>query len=95
MDTVTEARTAISMAQNGGMGIIHKNLSIEEQATQVAKVKRSEMGIVVDPMCLGPDDTVSEGLKMKAKHRISGFPVTKNGKLVGIATNRDFSFCHQ
>lgn len=92
MDTVTEARTAIAMAQNGGLGIIHKNLSIEEQASEVAQVKRSEMGMVVDPICLEPSDTVAKALEIKARHRISGFPVTDKGKLVGIVTNRDFRF---
>lgn len=92
MDTVTEANTAIAMAQNGGLGIIHKNLTIEEQATEVTKVKRSETGMVVDPICLGPDSTVEQALAVKARHNISGFPVTENGKLVGILTNRDLRF---
>jgi len=93
MDTVTESAAAIAMAQNGGMGVIHKNLTIEEQASEVMRVKRSETGIVVDPICLNPDQTVAEALEAKAKHKISGFPVTtKSGKLVGILTNRDLRF---
>jgi len=96
MDTVTEAVTAISMAQNGGMGIIHKNMSLADQADQVYKVKRSETGLVVDPICLDPDSTVAKALSVKAQHNISGFPVTNNGKkdgkLVGILTNRDLRF---
>ncbi len=92
MDTVTEAPTAIAMAQNGGLGIIHKNMTIEQQATEVTKVKRSETGIIVDPICLDPDDTVAKALAIKAEHNISGFPVTKNKKLVGILTNRDLRF---
>lgn len=96
MDTVTEAATAISMAQNGGLGVIHKNMSPQEQADEVYKVKRSETGIVVDPICLDPDSTVAKALKIKAQNNISGFPVTKNGKkdgkLVGILTNRDLRF---
>lgn len=92
MDTVTEARTAITMAQNGGLGIIHKNLTIEEQAAEVRKVKRFETGMIVDPITLSPDATVEEALKIKADLNVSGFPVTENGKLVGILTNRDLRF---
>jgi len=92
MDTVTEAKTAIAMAQNGGLGIIHKNLTIEEQANEVIKVKRSETGMIVDPICLDPDDTVAKAFAIKKSHNISGFPVTKKGKLVGILTNRDLRF---
>lgn len=96
MDTVTEADTAIAMAQNGGLGVIHKNFSIEDQAQEVYKVKRSETGIVVDPICLDPEATVAQALDIKKRHRISGFPVTHNGKkdgrLVGILTNRDLRF---
>lgn len=92
MDTVTEARTAVAMAQNGGIGIIHKNMSIDEQAVEVSKVKREETGMVVDPICLSPNATVGEALEIKAKKKISGFPVTEKGKLVGIVTNRDLRF---
>ncbi|MCP5464020.1 MAG: IMP dehydrogenase [Deltaproteobacteria bacterium] len=92
MDTVTEADTAMAMAQNGGLGVIHKNLSVEDQAKEVYKVKRSETGIVVDPICLSPDQSVAEALEIKKAHRISGFPVTQSGKLVGIVTNRDLRF---
>lgn len=93
MDTVTEAETAIAMAQNGGIGIVHKNLSIAEQAAEVHKVKRSETGIVVNPICLHPENSVAEALSAKFKHKISGFPVTsKSGVLVGILTNRDLRF---
>lgn len=93
MDTVTEAKTAITMAQNGGIGIIHKNLSPEEQAAEVLKVKRSETGIVVNPITLRPDNTVAQALDIMARENISGFPVTENGgKLVGILTNRDLRF---
>lgn len=92
MDTVTESGTAIAMAQNGGIGIIHKNLPIEDQVKEVIKVKKSETGIVVDPICLAPEDTVAKALQIKAENMISGFPVTENGKLVGIVTNRDLRF---
>jgi len=92
MDTVTEAPTAIAIAQNGGIGIIHKNLSIEDQAIEVAKVKRSETGIIVDPICLDPNDNLAKAFAIKKSHQISGFPVTENGKLVGILTNRDLRF---
>ena len=92
MDTVTESRTAIAMAQHGGLGIIHKNLSIEQQASEVERVKRSETGMIVDPITLGPDDTIGKAWQiMKDKH-ISGFPVIKSKKLVGILTNRDIRF---
>jgi IMP dehydrogenase len=92
MDTVTEARTAIAMARHGGLGFIHKNLTIEEQATEVLQVKRSETGVVVDPVTLDPDATVGEARAIMARLNISGFPVTKSGKLVGIMTNRDLRF---
>ncbi len=93
MDTVTEARTAISMAREGGLGIIHKNLSIEEQALEVDKVKKSESGMIVDPITMRPNQKIREALDMMAKYRISGVPITKsNGKLVGILTNRDLRF---
>lgn len=92
MDTVTEARTAISMAQHGGMGMIHKNMSIEEQVLQVLKVKKSESGMVVDPLTLEPDRTIAEAVDIMKKNNISGLPITKNGRLVGILTNRDLRF---
>lgn len=92
MDTVTEARTAITMAQNGGIGIIHKNLSIEQQAKEVDRVKREETGIVVDPITLTPDATVSQAFQIMAQEGISGFPVVQNKKVVGILTNRDLRF---
>ena len=96
MDTVTEAHTAISMAQEGGIGILHKNMSPERQATEVDKVKKSESGMIVDPITMDPDRTVHEALELMAKYRISGVPITeggkKEGKLVGILTNRDLRF---
>src|SRR6476659_3898123 len=92
MDTVTESRLAIALAQQGGIGIIHKNLSIEQQAGEVDKVKRSESGMIVDPITMSPDDKVSEALEVMRRYRISGVPITKNRKLVGILTNRDLRF---
>lgn len=92
MDTVTESRIAIAMAKKGGIGIIHKNLTIADQAIEVTKVKKYESGMVVDPLTLSPDQTVAEALALKKKYDISGFPVTKDGKLVGILTNRDLRF---
>jgi IMP dehydrogenase len=93
MDTVTEARMAIAMAREGGLGIIHRNLSIEKQAEEVDKVKRSEHGMITDPIFLYPDQTVGDALNIMAKYHISGLPVVeKNGKLVGIVTNRDLRF---
>jgi len=93
MDTVTEARLAIAMAQQGGLGIIHKNMSIDQQAEEVDKVKRSEAGMIVDPVTMRPWQTISEALQVMEKYKISGVPVTdKNGKLVGILTNRDLRF---
>jgi IMP dehydrogenase len=93
MDTVTEARLAIAIAREGGLGIIHKNMSIEQQATEVDKVKRSEHGIITDPVFLHPDDKISEALKIMEHYRISGVPITSDeGKLVGILTNRDLRF---
>jgi IMP dehydrogenase len=93
MDTVTEARTAICMAREGGIGIIHKNLTIDEQAMEVDKVKKSESGMIVDPITMRPNQLIGEALDMMAKYRISGVPITKpNGKLVGILTNRDLRF---
>src|SRR2546423_6781956 len=96
MDTVTESRLAIAMAQHGGLGIIHKNLSIEEQASEVDRVKRSESGMIVDPITLSPTNRIYEALELMKKYRISGVPITddgsKEGKLVGILTNRDLRF---
>ena len=93
MDTVTEARTAITMAREGGIGIIHKNMTIEQQATEVDKVKKSESGMIVDPITMRPNQKIGEALAIMAEYRISGVPITKpNGKLVGILTNRDLRF---
>ena len=92
MDTVTESHMAIGMAQQGGLGIIHRNLSIEQQAEEVDKVKRSESGMIVDPVTMPPDAKVSDALEVMRKYKISGVPITKNGKLVGILTNRDLRF---
>ena len=92
MDTVTESRLAIAMAREGGIGIIHKNMSIEEQAQHVDKVKRSEHGVITDPFFLEPENPVTDALKLMEKYRISGVPITRNGKLVGILTNRDLRF---
>jgi IMP dehydrogenase len=92
MDTVTEARMAIAMAQEGGLGFIHKNMSIEKQLDEVDKVKRSESGMIVDPITIEPDRTVSDALNIMAKYKISGIPVVKNNRLVGILTNRDLRF---
>jgi IMP dehydrogenase len=93
MDTVTEARAAISMAREGGIGFIHKNFTIAEQAMEVDKVKKSESGMIVDPITMRPNQKIREALEMMAKYRISGVPITKsNGKLVGILTNRDLRF---
>jgi IMP dehydrogenase len=92
MDTVTESRLAIAMAREGGMGMIHKNMSIEEQAAQVDRVKRSEHGVITDPFFLEPQNQVKEAVALMEKYRISGVPITKNGKLVGILTNRDLRF---
>jgi IMP dehydrogenase len=92
MDTVTESHLAIAMAQQGGLGIIHRNLSIEQQATEVDKVKRSESGMIVDPITMDPEQKISDALEVMRRYRISGVPVTKNKKLVGILTNRDLRF---
>lgn len=92
MDTVTEARVAIAIAREGGIGIIHKNMSIEEQAVEVDKVKRSEHGVIVDPFYLSPDRLLSEANALMKKYRISGVPITVEDKLVGIITNRDIRF---
>jgi IMP dehydrogenase len=93
MDTVTEARSAITMAREGGLGFIHKNLSIAEQALEVDKVKKSESGMIVDPITMRPTQKIRDALDLMAKYRISGVPITnQNGKLVGILTNRDLRF---
>jgi len=92
MDTVTEAPLAIAMAQEGGMGVIHKNMSVAAQASEVDKVKRSESGMIVDPVTVAPDALVADALAVMAKYRISGVPVTVGPKLVGILTNRDLRF---
>lgn len=92
MDTVTESKMAIAIAREGGIGIIHKNMSIERQAMEVDRVKRQENGVITDPFHLSPDNTVEEALNLMAKYRISGVPITKEGKLVGIITNRDTAF---
>jgi IMP dehydrogenase len=92
MDTVTEARLAIAIAQEGGIGIIHKNLSIEDQAGEVEKVKRSESGMIVDPITLSPKDLIQKALELMKTFRISGVPIVENGRLVGILTNRDLRF---
>ena len=93
MDTVTESHMAIALAQQGGLGIIHRNLSIEQQANEVDKVKRSESGMIVDPVTMHPTDKVSDALEVMRKYKISGVPITeRNGKLVGILTNRDLRF---
>ena len=92
MDTVTEHRMAIAMARQGGIGIIHKNMSIEAQAEEVDKVKRSENGVITDPIYLSPENTLEDANNLMAKFRISGVPITENGKLVGIITNRDLKF---
>jgi IMP dehydrogenase len=92
MDTVSEHQTAICMAQNGGIGVIHRNLSIAEQAAEVDKVKRSESGMIVDPITMRPEQRISEALEVMRRYRISGVPVTREGKAVGILTNRDLRF---
>jgi len=92
MDTVTEHETAIAMAQNGGIGILHKNMSSESQAAEVDKVKRSESGMIVDPITMRPDQRIYEAIDVMARYKISGVPVTSEGKAVGILTNRDLRF---
>jgi len=92
MDTVTTSGMAIAIAREGGIGVIHKNMTIEQQALEVDKVKRSENGIIIDPICLSPDHTIEEALKLMERYHISGVPITVNGKLVGILTNRDLRF---
>ena len=92
MDTVTDARMAIAMAREGGLGIIHKNMTIAEQAAQVDKVKRSEHGVITDPFFLSPEHLIQDAENLMARYRISGVPITRDGKLVGILTNRDLRF---
>ncbi|WP_263383323.1 IMP dehydrogenase [Granulicella arctica] len=92
MDTVTESRLAIAMAQQGGLGVVHRNLTIEQQAGEIDKVKRSESGMIVDPVTISPEQPISDALEVMRRYKISGVPVTKNKKLVGILTNRDLRF---
>jgi IMP dehydrogenase len=92
MDTVTESRTAITMAQEGGIGVIHRNLPIANQTLEVDKVKKSESGMILDPITMDPEQKIFEAMEVMKKYRISGVPITKNGKLVGILTNRDLRF---
>jgi IMP dehydrogenase len=92
MDTVTESHMAIALAQQGGIGIIHRNMPIDKQAEEVDRVKRSESGMIVDPVTIEPERKISEALELMSRYRISGVPVTQNGKLVGILTNRDLRF---
>ncbi len=92
MDTVTESHMAIALSQQGGIGVIHRNMSIEKQAEEVDRVKRSESGMIVDPVTIEPERKIAEALELMRNYRISGVPVTKNGKLVGILTNRDLRF---
>ncbi len=92
MDTVTEARLAIALAREGGLGVIHRVLTPADQAAEVDKVKKSESGMILDPVTISPDQTIRDAHNLMAKYRISGIPVTKNGKLVGILTNRDLRF---
>src|SRR5690242_18194284 len=92
MDTVTESRLAIALAREGGIGVIHRVLSPVDQAAEVDKVKKSESGMILDPITISPDQTIREALQLMSKFRISGIPVTKQNKLVGILTNRDLRF---
>jgi IMP dehydrogenase len=92
MDTVTESRLAIAIAQQGGMGVVHRNLTIEQQAGEIDKVKRSESGMIVDPVTIEPERPIADALEVMRRYKISGVPVTHNGKLVGILTNRDLRF---
>lgn len=92
MDTVTDSRMAIAIAREGGIGIIHRAMTAKEQALEVDKVKKSESGMIIDPIVISPDQTIQEALKLMARYRISGIPVTRSGKLVGIVTNRDLRF---
>lgn len=92
MDTVTEGRLAIAIAREGGIGIVHKNMTIESQAMEVDKVKRSENGVIVDPLYLSPDHLIADALELMERYHISGIPITEKGKLIGIITNRDLRF---
>src|SRR6202167_4342269 len=92
MDTVTESRMAIAMAQQGGIGIVHRNLTIADQAGEIDKVKRSESGMIVDPVTIEPDQPIAAALEVMRRYKISGVPVTRGKKLVGILTNRDLRF---
>jgi len=92
MDTVTESHLAIALAQQGGIGVVHRNMSIDRQAEEVDRVKRSESGMIVDPVTIAPDKRISDALEVMRRYRISGVPVTHHGKLVGILTNRDLRF---
>ncbi len=92
MDTVTESRLAIALAQQGGIGVMHKNMSIEKQGAEVDKVKRSESGMIVDPITMSPNDKIEDAVKLMSHYKISGVPITENGRLVGILTNRDLRF---
>jgi IMP dehydrogenase len=95
MDTVTESRLAIAMAQQGGLGVVHRNLTIEQQAGEIDKVKRSESGMIVDPVTISPEQPISDALELMRRFKISGVPVTHKGRLVGILTNRDLRFVSQ
>ncbi len=92
MDTVTESRTAIALAQEGGIGVIHRNLGAEEQAQEVERVKKWESGMVMNPVTVGPEQKLSEAVEIMQRYSISGLPVTRDGRLVGILTNRDLRF---
>ena len=92
MDTVTETKMAIAMAREGGLGVIHKNLTIENQAEMVDQVKRSESGMIIDPLTLSSEKCIKDALELMAKYRVSGIPIVDNGKLNGILTNRDLRF---
>src|SRR6202790_3132571 len=92
MDTVTESHLGIALAQQGGIGIIHRNMTVDRQAEEVDRVKRSESGMIVDPVTVDPEQKISDALDVMKRYRISGVPVTKQGKLVGILTNRDLRF---
>src|ERR1700742_1363976 len=89
MDTVTESNLAVAIARQGGIGIVHRNMAIDRQAEEVDRVKRSESGMIVDPVTIAPEMSVRQALEIMTKYKVSGVPVTKNGKLVGILTNRD------
>src|SRR5690349_6438286 len=92
MDTVTESHLAIALAQQGGIGIVHRNMTVERQAEEVDRVKRSESGMIVDPITIGPEQSIAAAQSLMSRYRISGVPVTKGGKLVGVLTNRDLRF---